>query len=186
MSPTNDRRASRTPSSLRPSTGLVSSTRPAASCVSVTWPKRTVASYSFSPSAMNPAILVAAPTQIGKTPVAVGSSVPVCPTRFDLKRPFTRRTTSNEVGPLGLLTTTTPLTSGIGGPQGLRHLRRDPRANGRVVSLDRASRGVLVPSSAELLRDSGDVDVSARAEADAPGATARFRLAQGRGHFDAV
>src|SRR5690349_3470831 len=172
MSPTNERRTSRTRSSVRPSTGRVSSTRPAASCVSVTCPKRTVASYSFSPSAMNPATFVASPTQMGSTPVAVGSSVPVWPTRFALKSPFTRRTTSNEVGPLGLFTTTTPLRSGIERLQRLRHLGGDLRADRALVALDGATGGVLVPSAAEPLRDGGDVDVPARAEADAPGARA--------------
>ena len=153
MSPTNERSASRTRSSVTPSIGRVSSTRPAASCVSVTCPKRTVASYSFSPSAMNPATLVASPTQMGRTPVAVGSSVPVWPTRFALNSPFTRRTTSNEVGPLGLLTTTTPLKSGMALLQRLRDLGGDARAHRGLIPLDGASRCILVPAAAEALRD---------------------------------
>src|SRR5712671_1783962 len=180
MSPTNERSVSRTRSSVTPSTGFVSSTRPAASCVSVTCPKRTVASYSFSPSAMKPATLVASPTQMGKTPVAVGSSVPVWPTRLTLNRPFTRRTTSNEVGPLGLFTTTTPLRSGIRGLQGLSDLGGNAGAHGCLVALDRAPRRVLVPAAAEPLRDGGHVHVAARAEADAPGVGPVLRLPEGR------
>src|SRR6266481_5341593 len=186
ISPTNERSASRTRSSLRPSTGRVSSTLPAASCVSVTCPKRTVASYSFSPSAMNPATLVASPTQMGKTPVAVGSSVPVWPTRLTLNRPFTRRTTSNEVGPLGLLTTTTPLRSGIQGLQGQRDLGRDAGLDRGLVALDRAPGRVPVAAAAEPLRDGGHVHVAARAEADPPGARPVLGLAEGGGHLHAV
>src|SRR6267378_3592627 len=186
MSPTNDKSASRTRSSVTPSIGRVSNTRPAASCVSVTCPQRTVASYSFSPSAMNPATLVASPTQMGRTPVAVGSRVPVCPTRFTLNSPFTRRTTSNEVGPLGLFTTTTPLRSGMALPQRLRDLGGDARAHRSLVAFDGAPGRVLVPSAAELLRDGGDVDVPPRAEADVPGARAVLRLPERRRHLHTV
>src|SRR5712671_2997937 len=186
MSPTNERSVSRTRSSVTPSTGFVSSTRPAASCVSVTCPKRTVASYSFSPSAMKPATLVASPTQMGRTPVAVGSSVPVCPTRFTLKRPFTRRTTSKEVGPLGLFTTTTPLRSGMDLLHRLRHLVRDARANGGLLALDGAPRRVLVPATSEALRDGRHVDVPARAEAHVPGARAVLGFAERRRHLHPI
>src|SRR5438105_6302401 len=179
ISPTKPRNASRTRSSVRPSTGRVSSTRPAESWVSVTCPKRTVASYSFSPSAMNPATLVASPTQMGRTPVAVGSSVPVCPTRFTLKSPFTRRTTSNEVGPLGLFTTTTPLRSGMDLLHRLRDLGGDALAHRGLVPLDGASGRVLVPAAPEPLRDRRHVDVAAGTEADAPGARSVLRLPEG-------
>src|SRR5438105_8325632 len=188
ISPTKPRNASRTRSSVRPSTGRVSSTRPAESWVSVTCPKRTVASYSFSPSAMNPATLVASPTQMGRTPVAVGSSVPVCPQRFTLNRPFTRRTTSNEVGPLGLFTTTTPelAASAIGLPQRASDLGGDARAHLGLVALDGAARRVPVAAAAESLRDRRHVHVAARAEADPPGAGSVLRLAEGGGDLHAV
>src|SRR5512143_919915 len=57
---------------------------------------------------MKPATLVASPRHRGNTPVAMGSNVPVWPTFFTLSSPRTCRTTSNEVGPLGLSMTRTP------------------------------------------------------------------------------
>src|SRR5438105_9849367 len=182
--PTNPPRTSRVRSSRRPSTGRVSRTRPAPSCVSVIWPKRTVASYSFSPSAMNPATLVASPTQMGNTPVAVGSRVPVWPQRLTLKRPFTLRTTSNEVGPLGLLTTTTPEGSDM--LERLCHFLRDERPDVLRVAVDGASRRVAMSSAAEFLRDAGDVDVAAGAEADVPGMCPVLGLAEARSDLDAI
>src|SRR2546426_6409835 len=167
-SPTKSRSASRTRSSPRPSSGRVSTVRPAPSCVSVVTPKRTTASYSFSPSLTKLAIFVASPMQIGSTPVAVGSSVPVCPQRLALKRPFTRRTTSKLVGPLGLSTTTTPQSSCVI-LECFLDLVRDPRPHLRLVSLDAATRGVVMTAAAELLGDGGDVHPTTRAEAGPPG-----------------
>src|SRR3954469_3520290 len=174
-SPTKDPSAIRTASSVSPSTGRVSSVRPAPSCVSVTWPKRTTASYSFSPSLTKLAILVASPMQMGSTPVAVGSSVPVCPQRRVLKSPFTRRTTSKLVGPLGLSTTTTPETSRA--IQCFLDLVGDLRADSRLVAGDAAACGIVVPPAPELLRDGGHVDPAAAAEAHPPGPTV-LRLAE--------
>src|SRR5215471_16014346 len=57
---------------------------------------------------MKPAIFVAEPTQMGSTPVASGSRVPVCPAFSTLSSERTRRTTSNEVGPAGLSITRMP------------------------------------------------------------------------------
>src|SRR5438045_6125587 len=122
--------------------------------------------------------------QMGKTPVAVGSSVPVCPQRFALKRPFTRRTTSKLVGPLGLSTTTTPQSSCVI-LQCFLDLVRDPRAHLRLVSLDAATRCVVMTAAAELLGDRGDVHPAARAEADPPG-TLILRLAEAGRDLDAV
>src|SRR5438128_12251307 len=152
MSPTNPSSASRARSSVSPSSGLVSRVRPALSWVSVVAPKRTTASYSFSPSLTKLAIFVASPMQMGKTPVAVGSRVPVCPQRFALKRPFTRRTTSKLVGPLGLSTTTTPESSCVILERFL-DLGGDAGAHRRLVPLDAASCRVVVPAAPELLGD---------------------------------
>src|SRR3954464_15417903 len=57
---------------------------------------------------MRPATLVASPRQIGSTPVAMGSRVPVCPAFFTFSSARTCRTTSKEVGPEGLSMTRTP------------------------------------------------------------------------------
>src|SRR3954467_4644843 len=181
--PTNCCNAVRTCSSLSPSVGRVSSVRPAASCVSVIWPKRTTASYSFSPSETKLAILVASPMQMGNTPVAVGSSVPVCPQRRVLNSPFTLRTTSKLVGPLGLSTTTTPEISRA--IQGFLDLVGDLRPHTGLFAGDAAAGGIVVSAAAELLRDGGHVDPAAAAEADVPGA-AILRLAETRGHFHPV
>src|SRR5258707_1054118 len=164
-SPTNSCSAARTRSSVRSPSGLVSSVRPAASCVSVVSPKRTTASYSFSPSEMKLAILVASPMQMGRTPVAVGSSVPVWPQRLVLKSPFTRRTTWKLVGPLGLSTTTTPERSA---KKRLLDLGGDARPHRLFVALDAAARGVVVPAAAELLRHGRHVDAATRAERNTP------------------
>src|SRR6185312_10790755 len=74
-----------------------------ASYVVVSTPKRTAARYALPPSLRYSATRVAWPTQIGSTPVASGSSVPVCPTRFWPISLRTRATTSCEVIPAGLL-----------------------------------------------------------------------------------
>src|SRR3954469_14913609 len=182
-SPTKDPSAIRTASSARSVTGRVSSVRPAESCVSVTSPRRTTASYSFSPSLTKLAILVASPMQIGRTPVAVGSRVPVCPQRFALNRPFTLRTTSKLVGPLGLSTTTTPEISRA--IQGFLDLVGDARPHRALVAFDAAPCRVVVAAAAEPLRDRGHVDTAAGAEAEPPGA-AVLRLAEARRHLDPV
>src|SRR4051812_5710366 len=182
--PTNPASASRARSSVKPSSGRVSRTRPAASWVSVICPNRTVASYSFSPSAMNPATLVASPTQIGRTPVAVGSRVPVCPQRLTLNSPFSLRTTSNEVGPLGLLTTTTPDSSDM--LERLFHFPSDERPYLVSIAFDRAPCRVVVPAPAEPLRDPRDVDVAPGAEADIPDPRAVLGLREARRHFHSV
>src|SRR5438105_11288590 len=183
-SPTKSRSASRTRSSPRPSSGRVSTVRPAPSCVSVVTPKRTTASYSFSPSLTKLAIFVASPMQIGSTPVAVGSSVPVCPQRLTLKRPFTLRTTSKEVGPLGLLTTTTPDGSDM--RERLCHRVRDERPHLLRVAVDCAPRRVVMAAAAELPRDARHVHLPAGAEADMPAARAVGRLAEARRNLHPV
>jgi hypothetical protein len=56
-----------------------SSTVPSASPVSVVTPRQTVVRYSLSESSRNCDHFVASPKQIGNTPVASGSRLPVCP-----------------------------------------------------------------------------------------------------------
>src|SRR5437868_2696649 len=70
---------------------------------------------------MKPATLVASPRQIGSTPVAMGSRVPVCPAFFTFSSARTCRTTSKEVGPEGLSMTRTPSMNA------LHHGCREPR-----------------------------------------------------------
>src|SRR4029077_12072396 len=53
------------------------------------------------------------PTHTASTPVANGSSVPVCPARRTRSTRRTWSTTSCEVGPEGLSTTRTPSTAGL-------------------------------------------------------------------------
>src|SRR5207244_2517356 len=65
----------------------------------------------LSPAARKRASRVAFPTQTGSTPLANGSSVPVCPARRVPSARRTRSTTSWEVGPTGLSTTRTPWRS---------------------------------------------------------------------------
>ncbi len=86
---------------------------PAASSVSVVIPRRRVMTYSFSAWVRYWAMRVARPTQTGSTPVACGSSVPVCPIRCIPRMRRTASTTSWEVIPAGLLTFRTPWTSGL-------------------------------------------------------------------------
>src|SRR4051812_12351359 len=145
-------------------------------------PKRPTGSCSFSPSLTKVATLVASRMQMARTPVAVGSSVPVWPQRLVLNRPFTRRTTSKLVGPLGLSTTTTPERSLT---ERLLDLVGDPGAHRALVTFNAAPGRVVMPAAAELLRDRRDVDAPARPEGDAP-RPAILRLAERRGDFHAV
>src|SRR5512140_3039905 len=66
------------------------------------------ARYSFSPDSRYCAIRVALPTHSARTPVASGSSVPVCPILFSFSIHRAFCTTSWDVIPDGLLILTTP------------------------------------------------------------------------------
>ena len=85
---------------------------PVVSWVSVVRPRIISTTYSFFSASKNWAIRVARPRQSGKTPVAIGSSVPVWPTRFIRARFRTASTTSWDVMPAGLLPFRTPDRSG--------------------------------------------------------------------------
>src|SRR5947208_765435 len=123
--PTNGRLASS--SSCRSSRETMTSerTRPPTSWVSVVSPKRTIATYSLSWSMRYGVSLVASPIRIGRTPVAAGSSVPAWPTRRTPSRRRRSATTSNDVTPEPLLTTSTPE------PPTLTLTSRVPRARAR-------------------------------------------------------
>src|SRR5258705_4345511 len=162
---------------------------PVTSSVSVVTPNSIVASYSLSDAVRKRTRRVARPHASGSTPVASGSSVPVCPIRFS---PSTRRataTTSWDVRLSGLSTTRTPSISGQpadGNRQSysdrivscllraagffdlleqlaLEHQFQIPEGAGR-----RATRGVLVSAAAELLGDRVHIHLAFGAHADAP------------------
>src|SRR4051812_39661240 len=108
MSPTWPANAVLISSSPRCPAAVVASVSPSASSVFVRSPSRTVASYAFSVSIRWPSRRVARSMPSTSTPVAIGSSVPAWPT---LRVPASRRireTTSCEVIPAGLSTTTSP------------------------------------------------------------------------------
>ena len=64
--------------------------------------------YSLVQSWRYSVILVAWPRQIGSTPVAAGSRVPACPTRFSPASRRTNATMLKEVHPDGLFTFSIP------------------------------------------------------------------------------
>src|SRR5215472_14178553 len=136
---------------------------PSASSVSVAWPSRIVAEYSFSVSARWPSSLVALSTPITSTPVAIGSSVPACPTRRVRARRRIRPTTSCEVRRGGLSTMTRPpvLTRGDDPPDPSA-ARRSPDPPG-VTGLRPPA-----PPARELLPQRGH-DLGGRAAGGEPG-----------------
>ena len=76
-------------------------------------PSRIVASYALSVSVRWPSSRVARLTPSTSTPVAIGSSVPAWPTLRVPASRRTRATTSCEVNPAGLSTTTRPDALGV-------------------------------------------------------------------------
>src|SRR5471030_716613 len=93
--------------------GVAESCSPSASSVSVVTPRRMVASYALSVSARCPSRRVALPMPSTRTPVAIGSRVPAWPTRRVLASDLVRATTSCDVQPAGLSTTTRPSAAGL-------------------------------------------------------------------------
>ena len=79
---------------VRPSSGVTS---PSMSSVSLRRPSRNVARYAFGIRWTYWMSRVACPTQITRTPVASGSSVPACPARVGRTSRSTRSTTSRDV-----------------------------------------------------------------------------------------
>lgn len=90
------------------STGRSSTTWPVVSWVLVTTPSFNPAMYSFSDSDANSTARVARPTKTGSTPVAMGSSVPACPTRLSWRTPLILAHTSILVHSWGLSITMIP------------------------------------------------------------------------------
>src|SRR5687767_8620444 len=88
--------------------GVEDVTSPSASSVAVRCPRRMVAVYSLSQPTRKVSRRVALPTPSTSTPVAIGSSVPAWPTLRVPARRRPRPTTSWEVQPAGLSTTSSP------------------------------------------------------------------------------
>ena len=106
MVPTNFAQATRANSSSRNSagTGAVATTSPSASSVEVRAPNEMSATYPLRSSVRRPNNFVARPMPTTSTPLALGSKVPACPTRFSPNARRTRDTTSWLVKPSGLST----------------------------------------------------------------------------------
>src|SRR5512139_2832954 len=96
----------RVPSS--PSQAFREVTSPVTSSVVVSSPSLRTPSYPFGSSLRNGTSFVASLITTGRTPVAKGSSVPMCPAFFTRRRRFTSLTTPREVGPSGLSTIRRP------------------------------------------------------------------------------
>src|SRR5215207_1446518 len=108
MAPRNLAMAASISESFSPAAPTAATTSPPVSSVTVEMPSRIVAEYALSASARYPSSLVAFPIPMIKTPVAIGSRVPACPT---LRVPASRRTrptTEWDVHPAGLSITTSP------------------------------------------------------------------------------
>src|SRR6188508_3755448 len=104
---------------------------------------------------------VARPTTSGRTPLAIGSRVPVWPTRRSFRTRRTKATMSWDVGPDGLSTMSRPSINRLLDLLEERLLERVDRPR------HRAAGGVLVSTPAELLCDRADVDFALRAHAHA-------------------
>src|SRR3954468_8355563 len=81
---------------------------PALSCVSVVTPRIIVPEYSLSSLMRRSWIFVPRPRVRRRSPVAIGSRVPQCPTFFICRRRRAIATTSCEVIPAALSTRRTP------------------------------------------------------------------------------
>src|SRR2546423_13985174 len=104
ISPVKALRPARIASSSTSPAGAEDTTGPSASSVTVACPSRIVAAYPLSAPITYVSNRVARPTPSTSTPVAIGSSVPPCPTRRVFARRRIRATTSCEAIPVGLTT----------------------------------------------------------------------------------
>src|ERR1700687_1827056 len=109
MRPENAERPSSTSASLRPLGSPTGCSSPSASSVAVVKPKRMSATWVLGSFSANSASRVADSKRIGSTPVASGSSVPACPTRWAPVSRRSRLTTVNEVSPAALSTLRIPV-----------------------------------------------------------------------------
>ena len=103
--------AARTSASVNGGTGRVSITSPSASWELVILPSSIVPSYSLSRFVRYCEMRVALPTSMISRPVAIGSRVPAWPMRFIASLRRRRATTSCDVKPVGLSTSSTPSSS---------------------------------------------------------------------------
>src|SRR4051794_24997156 len=128
IAPVNVIAAARTSSIDTPLMSWVAVTLPAASSVDVSTPSTTSPVYVFGRSVRNRSKRVTRPTPTSNTPVASGSSVPEWPTFLVCNTPRNFATTSCDVQPAALSTTTRP--SGIPAEmqltQHVLHARRAP------------------------------------------------------------
>src|SRR5687768_10507670 len=87
--------------------------RPAASSVSVSTPNWIRASYTFGSPSRYGRSRVVRPVSSTRSPVANGSSVPACPMRRSPNERRAMATTSCDVIPAGLSTSTSPSVEGL-------------------------------------------------------------------------
>ena len=119
MSPRSGASAASSCSSLNEAQPTAAVATPSASSVLVATPKRIVARYSFEWPLTQVSSFVALPMPITRTPVAIGSRVPPCPTLRVWARRRTRETTSWLVSPCGLSMTSRP-GRGLSGRRAMR------------------------------------------------------------------
>ena len=137
----------------------VAITSPSTSPVVVRTPKRTCATYDLCASSSICANLVASPKHSGRSPVAKGSSVPVCPAFSASNRRFAACSAAFDVMPAGLSSSSTPSTRRRGRRgcdivtrrRGCGRRRRPRRSASTGASPTRSSRrrrnGVAAPST---------------------------------------
>src|SRR4051794_40671195 len=136
-------------------------------------PKQTVARYRFRSPRWYSTRRGALPRKTGSTPLANGSSVPPCPTRFVAVSRRTRPTTSWDVGPIGFAMTRTPSRL-IGRPCSADDRRNEAlglREDGCTGRLDRQGHrragGACMAAAAEGAGEHGRVDAAGpRPDAD--------------------
>src|SRR5437868_7440876 len=179
MSPTNCWAAARASSNVTPLMSWVATTSPSSSSVDVSVPSTTSPVYDFGTAPGYRSSLVTRPSPTNSTPVAPGSSVPAWPTRFCPKIPRHLATTSWDVHPGALSTTTRPSTTVVGGRVRCYTVHRTAKSAldgqlGPDVGQDLGDGARIgeagrrpVTTAAEADRDGGHVEVGDRAQRDA-------------------